>query len=61
MEYNSHPGQEFNYVLDGKLKIVINGYEIIMNEGDSLYFDSGLEHGMKALNGKPASFLAIIL
>jgi quercetin dioxygenase-like cupin family protein/DNA-binding XRE family transcriptional regulator len=61
MEYNSHPGQEFNYVLEGKLKIVINGYEIIMNEGDSLYFDSGQEHGMKALNEKPASFLAIIL
>lgn len=61
IELNSHPGQEFNYILEGSLKIIINGYEIIMNEGDSLFFDSGLEHGMRALNDKPSSFIAIIL
>jgi len=59
--YNSHPGQEFNYVLEGTLKVLINGYEIILNEGDSLFFDSGIKHGMQALNNKPAKFLAIIL
>lgn len=58
---NSHPGQEFNYVLQGTLKIIINDNEIILNEGDSVYFDSSLSHGMKALNGKPSSFLAIII
>lgn len=61
VEFNSHPGQEFNYVLEGRLKVVINGYELILEEGDSLYFDSGLEHGMQALDGKAAKFLAIIL
>ncbi|MCX7841560.1 MAG: cupin domain-containing protein [Clostridia bacterium] len=58
---NSHPGQEFNYVLEGTLKIIINNHELILNEGDSLYFDSSYSHGMKAMNGKPARFLAIIL
>ncbi|MGI6536773.1 MAG: helix-turn-helix domain-containing protein [Caldicoprobacterales bacterium] len=58
---NSHPGQEFNYVLEGTLKIVLNDKEIILNEGDSLYFDSSLVHGMQALNNKTAKFLAIIL
>lgn len=57
---NSHPGQEFNYVIEGTLKIVINNKEIILNEGDSLYFDSTYSHGMKAINDKPAKFLAII-
>lgn len=61
VHFNSHPGQEFNYVLEGTLKIVINGHELILNEGDSLFFDSGANHGMKALNEKPAKFLAIIL
>lgn len=61
VHFNSHPGQEFNYVLEGTIKIVINGHELILNEGDSLFFDSGANHGMKALNGKPARFLAIIL
>jgi len=39
----------------------VSGHEIILNEGDSLFFDSGAKHGMKAMNGKPAKFLAIIL
>ena len=58
---NSHPGQEFNYVLEGSLKITLNQHVIVLNEGDSLYFDSSIPHGMQALNNKTAKFLAIIL
>lgn len=58
---NNHPGQEFDYLLEGTLKIVLGEKEIILNEGDSIYYDSNINHGMKALNGKPAKFLAIIL
>lgn len=58
---NSHPGQEFNYVIEGSLKIMIGGHEIVLNEGDSVYFDSSQPHGMKALNGKKAKFIAVII
>jgi len=58
---NSHPGQEFNYVLEGTLKIMLDGHEIILQPGDSLYFDSSIPHGMQALNNQTAKFLAIIL
>ena len=61
VHYNSHPGQEFNYLLEGSMKIFIDGRELILNEGDTLYFDSSVRHGMKALNGKPAKFLAFIV
>jgi quercetin dioxygenase-like cupin family protein len=57
---NNHPGQEFNYVMEGTLMIYIDGHQLILNEGDSLYFDSGCNHGMKAVGGKRAKFLAII-
>jgi mannose-6-phosphate isomerase-like protein (cupin superfamily) len=57
---NSHPGQEFNYVLQGSIQITIDGHEMVLNEGDSLFFDSSYQHGMKALGGGPAQFLAII-
>jgi len=60
VHFNSHPGQEFNYVMEGTLMIFINGHQLVLNEGDSLYFDSGYEHGMKAFGGKTAKFLAII-
>ncbi len=61
VHFNSHKGQEFNYIIEGTLKIIINGHELIMEEGDSVYFDSTANHGMQALNGKEAKFLAIIL
>jgi transcriptional regulator with XRE-family HTH domain len=61
LEFNAHSGHEFNYLLEGTLMIVIDGHEIILNEGDSVYFDSGYKHAMKALNNQKARFLAIIV
>lgn len=61
MHLNSHPGQEMNYVLEGRLMLGLNGKEIVLQAGDSLYFDSSLPHGMKALDGKTVRFLAIIM
>ncbi|WP_163325934.1 helix-turn-helix domain-containing protein [Draconibacterium mangrovi] len=58
---NSHSGQELNYVLEGKLLLSVDGHEMILNQGDSLYFDATLPHGMKALEGKTVKFLAVIL
>jgi mannose-6-phosphate isomerase-like protein (cupin superfamily) len=48
-------------MIEGSMKVVIDGKELILEEGDSLYFDSSKPHGMQALNGKNAKFLAIIM
>ncbi|HOO94291.1 MAG TPA: XRE family transcriptional regulator [Proteiniphilum sp.] len=56
-----HAGQEFNMILEGSMGMTINDKELVLNEGDSIYFDSSLPHGMKALNDKPVKFLAVIL
>jgi transcriptional regulator with XRE-family HTH domain len=61
LEFNSHPGQEFNYVIKGTMMTIIDGHEIILNEGDSIYFDSGYKHAMRALNNQQVRFLAIVL
>lgn len=58
---NNHPGQEFDFLLEGTLKVVLGETEIILNEGDSIYYDSNVNHGMQAINGKPAKFLAVIV
>ncbi len=57
---NSHNGQEFNFVIEGSMLLSVGGHELTLNEGDSLYFDATQPHGMKALDGKPVKFLAII-
>ena len=61
IHYNSHTGQEFNLVLEGRMMVSIDGKDLILNEGDSLYFNSKLPHGMKALDGKTVKFLAVIM
>lgn len=58
---NSHPGQEFDYVLKGAMKVIIDGHEMELQEGDSLFFDAHYNHGMKAANNEPAQFLAIVI
>jgi transcriptional regulator with XRE-family HTH domain len=58
---NTHPGQEFNLILEGRMQIQINGKDLILDEGDSIYFDSSQPHGMKALDGRTVKFLAIII
>ena len=58
---NSHPGQEFNYVLEGTIKLYIHKNEIILNEGDCIFFDSRYGHALVALNDKPAKILAMII
>lgn len=59
--FNSHEGQEFNLVIEGRMLLNMNGKELILNPGDSLYFDSSIPHGMMALDGKTVKFLAVIL
>ena len=61
LDFNSHAGQEFNYVIKGTMMIIIDGHEVILNEGDSIYFDSGYNHAMKALNNEKVRFLAVVL
>jgi mannose-6-phosphate isomerase-like protein (cupin superfamily)/DNA-binding XRE family transcriptional regulator len=58
---NTHPGQEFNYLLEGRLLISVGGHETELGPGDCIYYDSSEPHGMKALGGKPARFLAMVL
>lgn len=58
---NQHPGQEMDYLLEGCLKIVVCGNEIILQAGDCIFYDSSHPHGMVALGGKPAKFIALIM
>ena len=58
---NTHDGQEFNMILEGEMLLHINGKELTLKKGDSIYFNSSLPHGMKAQNNEPVKFLAIII
>jgi mannose-6-phosphate isomerase-like protein (cupin superfamily) len=61
LSLNTHPGQEFDYVLEGRLLISVGGHETELGPGDSIYYDSNEPHGMKAVGGGRARFLALVL
>lgn len=60
-EMVTHKGQEFNYCLEGMMKVVIGESEYVLTPGDSLYFNSMIPHKMVTANDQIAKFLTIIL
>ncbi len=58
--YFSHQGEEFHFVIEGELEFISDKKTIVLGKGDSLYFESNISHGFRALNGKPAKTLVVI-
>ena len=56
----SHGGQELNFVLEGSILVLYDDKRLLLNEGDSIYFNPEHPHGQKAMNGKRARFLTVI-
>ena len=57
----THSGQEFDYVLSGKLKVQIGQHTEILEEGDSIYYKSSAPHGMIAVDGQDCTFVAVVI
>ena len=58
---STHNGQEFDFVLKGKLKVQVGDHAEILEEGDSIYYDSSTPHGMIAVDGEACEFVAVVL
>jgi transcriptional regulator with XRE-family HTH domain len=59
-EYAQHPGEEFVYVLSGTLELHTEMYTpAVLEEGDYVYFDSGMRHAYIARGDKPCRVLSI--
>lgn len=54
-----HKGQEFNYVIEGEVKVYVGERVFTLSEGDSIYFDAMLPHGQAAVT-ETAKFLTVI-
>ncbi len=60
-EPSSHDGQEFIYVLDGEMEVIIDDVRDILKPGDSIYYDSSTTHLVRAYGDKPAQILAVLI
>ncbi len=58
--YFRHSGEEFIYVHEGRLEFKGGDQTIVMETGDSLYFESSMPHMVRNTASTPASALAVI-
>ena len=61
IEMTTHEGQECDIVVEGALKVQDGEHSEILHAGDTMYYDSGIPHGMIAVEGKRCIFYAIVL
>ena len=57
----THSGQEFDLIISGRLKVQVGDHVEVLNEGDSIFYNSSTPHGMIAVDGQECLFLAVVL
>ena len=57
---SAHEGEEFIFVLEGELEIEYGKQVYRLKEGDSIYYDSIVEHHVHGADGRAARILAMV-
>ncbi|HQB28025.1 MAG TPA: cupin domain-containing protein [Paludibacter sp.] len=57
---SSHEGEEFIYVLEGSIKIIYGKDVYVVHAGESIYYDSIVEHLVTSNECEPAKILAVV-
>ena len=57
--YFEHEGEEFIFILKGKVEWHLGNEKFILNPGDSLYLDSRIPHKGRALEGEAVAIVVV--
>ena len=60
MIFTNHEGEEFIFVIKGKLEFRTDNRVERLEPGDTIYFESDINHGFRSLDGKPAMAIAVV-
>jgi len=60
MVFMSHEGEEFHFVLEGRLEFRTDDRVEVLYPGDSLYFESEMNHSFRSLDAKPAKAIVVV-
>ncbi len=61
IKLSSHNGQEFDVIVKGSLKVQVGNHVDVLNEGDSIFYNSLIPHGMIAVSEGGCEFHAVVL
>ena len=59
--FTKHNGQEIDIVISGRLEIQVHDSVEILEPGDTIYYNSGMPHALRALDGKDCTLYAIVI
>ena len=59
-QLSAHEGEEFIYVMQGEVEIVYGKETYTLKEGDSIFYDSIVNHHVHGAPGKAAKILAVV-
>lgn len=60
MERSTHDGQEFIFVLSGRMEVRLEEAVYILEPGDAIYYDSTVPHLVKCHGGETTKILAVL-
>lgn len=60
VQFYDHAGEEFVFVLDGSIELILENHRYRLQKGDCCYFDSSFPHTYRSLSRKAAECLAVI-
>ena len=59
-ERSTHDGQEFIYVLEGRMEVRLDEEVLVLDPGDAIYYDSTVPHLVKCHGDRPTRILAVL-
>jgi len=59
-ELSTHSGQEFIYVLEGAMEVILEDHADVLYPGDSIYYDSSVPHLVRCRGEKATVILAVL-
>jgi transcriptional regulator with XRE-family HTH domain len=57
----SHHGEEFLFIMKGTAELLLDDQRIVLNEGDSVYFDANLKHRLFSSTGNEVKVMAVVM
>ena len=58
---DQHEGEDFVFLLEGKMNFLYADKTYLVEAGDSLHYDARIPHGMKLIDNKPVKYFQAII
>jgi len=55
-----HEGEEFMYVLEGKVEVTVGEEAKQLKKGQTIHFNSGVNHNLRNLNSKDSKLIVVV-